>query len=247
MEDNYAFLRKKFEEIKNEGCYIIPKNSAGDIGNYFEKLLGLTNNGFPIADFDGIEIKVKSHNSIYPINLFSLTCDGPDFFELKRFVNRFGAKDKDFPQSKVLSIILSATTFNYWGKYLRMKLVIDKNAEKVFILVTTNSGRFIEKRSYWDFSSIKNVIERKLNILCFINAKVIYSHKNRFVWYEDMNFYKLQSFEQFIELLCEGKINISIKYGVYKKGKKAGLAYDHGTSFVLSNKYIDNLFLLLEK
>ena len=47
-----------------------------------------------------------------------------------------------------------------YGEYVddAGKLVIDKNAEKVFILVTTNSGRFIEKRSYWDFSSIKNVI-----------------------------------------------------------------------------------------
>lgn len=241
--NNYEVLIKKFNELKEDGCQVIPRNSTGDIGLYFEKWIGISNNDFSVPDFDGIEIKVKSYNSIYPINLFSLTCDGPDFFEMRRFVDKFGINDREFTQSKVLSITLSASVYTYWGKYLKMKLFIDEKKEKIFIIVANVNGRIIEKRAYWNFSSIKSVLYRKLNNLCYINAKVIYSYKNKFVWYDKINFYKLHSFERFIDLLKEGKIKISIKYGVYRHGKKKGQTYDHGTAFVLSQDNMCELFL----
>lgn len=242
--NNYEVLIEKFNELKEAGCQVIPRNSTGDIGLYFESYLGLSNNDFSVPDFDGIEIKVKSYNSIYPINLFSLTCDGPGFFEMRRFVDKFGIKDREFPNSKVLSITLATSEYTYWGKFLKMKLFIDEKQEKIFIVVAHANGKIIEKKVYWNFSSIKSALYRKLNNLCFINAKVIYSYKNKFVWYDKMNFYKLHSFDRFIDLLKVDKVKISIKYGVYRTGKKKGQIYDHGTAFVLQHDSVNELFIL---
>lgn len=234
---------KKFNELKDAGCQVIKRTSSGDIGIYFEKFIGIPNNDFPVPDFDAIEIKVKSYDSIYPINLFSLTCDGPGFFELQRLVNKFGVRDKEFPNSKILFITLSNVEYSCWGKYLKMKLVVDEKNEKIFILVANANGKIIEKKAFWHFSSIKNTLYRKLSSLCYIHAKVLYSYKNKFVWYDKMNFYKLRGFESFLELLKCGKIQISIKYGVYRTGVKKGKSYNHGTSFNLSQDCIDKLFI----
>lgn len=220
--NNYDLLSKKFYELKKAGCQVIPRKSTGDIGLYFEQYLGITNNDFSVADLNGIEIKVKSYNSTHPINLFSLTCDGPDFFELRRFVQKFGIRDREYPDCKILSITLSSAAYTSWGRYLKMRLVIDKEKEKIFIMVANINGKIIEKRAYWSFASIKQVLFRKLNNLCYINAKVIYSFKNKYVWYDKMTFYTLRGFEYFIDMLKKGNIQISIKYGVYRTGKKRG-------------------------
>ena len=72
------------------------------MGLLLEEKLGLESNSFSVADINGIELKVLKKNSIYPITLFNCTCDGPDFFELNRLVNSYGARDYTYPDTKFI-------------------------------------------------------------------------------------------------------------------------------------------------
>lgn len=172
--------------------------------------------------------------------------DGPDFFELNRFVNRFGICDREYTNTKVLSISLSNKEYSMWGRYLKMKLVVDYNRKKIFILVTNVNGKIIEKKSYWNFDSIKEIVERKLNYLCFVQADIIYSKLVKYVHYDTMSFYKFKNFNTFLRLLNEGTITICIKCGVYKNGNKKGQRFDHGTAFLLQKDKLSELFEIMD-
>ena len=129
MENNILILKEKLENIKKLGGIKLPPDKFCNIGLLFESILGIDKNQLPIADIDGIELKVLKDNSKYPITLFNCSCDGPDFFELNSFVARYGAKDYIYNSTKILYIDLVSTNYTNWGKNLKMKLDIDYNVK----------------------------------------------------------------------------------------------------------------------
>lgn len=245
MEENILILKEKFEEIKRKGWIKIPRCGYGEAGLFFEKQMGLNNNDFSVADFNGIEIKVKNRNSKYPITLFSNTCDGPDFYEIKRIVQKYGMRDLNYKNAKVLFITLSCNKFSNWGRYLKMKLHIDEKRQRLYILITHANGKIIEKRAFWDFSTLKETLNRKLEFLCYVTSDSIFSHGMHFIKYSDCCFSKLKSFDKFIYLLKKGEIVVNIKCGIYKHGPKAGKPYDHGTAFQINKMSLFELYDLL--
>ena len=64
IKDSIEELQNKFNEIKKMG-YVkgISQNNKGNAGLTFEKLIGKYNDNFQIADYKGIEIKVKNNFS----------------------------------------------------------------------------------------------------------------------------------------------------------------------------------------
>lgn len=221
---------------------MVPRRGFGEIGMLLENQLGIDNNDFSFADIDGIELKTSDCLSKYPISLFSCGCDGPDFFELKRLVERFGVCDYDFPCAKVMYICLSNKEFSNWGKNLKMKLDIDWQKEKVFIIVANTNGKIIEKKSYWNFSTLENIMERKLKYMCYVLHKTSFYNKRKYCKFEKVIFLKNRGFIHFLRLLENGEIIVNIKYGVHKRGRKAGQAYNHGTAFILKKNALFYLF-----
>ena len=61
INESFNDLKKKFDKIKKMG-YIKGKNqrNKGNSGLTFENLIGKENDEFQIADYNGIEIKVKN-------------------------------------------------------------------------------------------------------------------------------------------------------------------------------------------
>lgn len=241
MEENVIKLKTKLDYIK--GNYIeLPSNKFVNVGLLFEKLLGIENNSFSVADIDGIELKVSKNNSLHPITLFSCTCDGPDFFELNRFVNKYGACDTTYKETKILYINLSCSEYTKWGKNLKMKLNIDYNKKKIYIVVAHVNGKLIERRAYWNFSTLEKMLERKIQIMCLCNYSIIYRNSLKLCKFNDYLFYKYLGFDKFIFLLESGLVQVSIKYGIYKKGPKKGMSYNHGTSFFIKKDVLNMLF-----
>lgn len=241
MQDEFTLLKMKIEMIKNKNWIKLNGHGYGEPGMLFEKELGLNNNDFSVPDFNSIEIKVKSRASKYPITLFSSTCDGPSFYELKRIVKKYGIKDINF-NNKFLFITLSGKNFAYWGRFLKMKLHIDRERQKVFILICHSNGKIIECKSYWEFSTLKKILERKLKFLCYVNYDVTFHHETRFVKFDLGHFFKFKNFDNFIKLMENGDIFINIKFGMYKNGPKLGKSHDHGTAFQIKTEAIPNLF-----
>lgn len=241
MNHNIEVLKKKLNSIIIKDYCCIERKGFGEVGLYLEKLLGISANTFSVADFNGIELKVSNIYSNYPITLFSLSFDGPDLFELTRLVNRFGMTIPEY-DSKILYVKLSTQFFSLWGRYLKFKLINDTEREKIFCMVSNVNGKIIEKRAFWTYKSIYEVIYRKINILCIVYSKSKIVKESKYVKFCDYDFYKLKSEHEFINAICSGKITINIKCGVYKSGKLLGKSYYHGVSFQILKDDLSAIF-----
>lgn len=242
IKNEFQALDKKIKKIKEKGLIAVPNLGSGSVGLLFEKELGLNNNDFAVSDIDGIELKVTKKASCYPISLFSCTCDGPEFFELNRLVDKFGVYDPEYKNTKILYIRLSAKNFTNWGKYLKMKLVVDYKQKKLYIMVAHTNGKVIEKRAFWDFDTLDKSLERKLRYLCYVTYRTSYINKKKYCSFDDVYYLENEGFMRFLELIESGDIFVYIKYGVYKSGCKAGRSYNHGTAFQIKKSSLFCLF-----
>lgn len=235
-------LYNKIKKLINSEGFLIPDKGCGSVGLLLEEKLGLTNNEFPVADCDGIELKTSNIYSEYPITLFSCTLDGPDFYPLSSFVERFGKLDDKYPQTKVLYIRLSSTQYSNWGKFIKMRLIVDRKKEKIYILVLHANGKVIEKRVFWDFKTLESVIKRKISSMYFITYHVRRINNKKYCFFDDILVLKAKTFEDFLECLEQGKIDVYIKSGVFSSGLKEGKAYNHGTAFQIKKHMLLHMF-----
>lgn len=241
---NFEELLKKFDEINSKDWLIVPRHGYGENGLFFEELLGIERNDLSIPDYYDIELKVQSKYSSFPITLFSHTLDGPEPMALQAFVSRYGARDYVYNDAKVIYLKLNALSFTSWGKTLKMKLHCDNKKKRLYIHVAHSNGKTIELKSYWEYNSLYTTIKRKANNLCIVEneTRTICSIKQ--IRYTNISFFKLSSYERFIEGLKSGKIFIQIKYGIYKNGPRAGRPYNHGIAFQI---YASDLNCIYDK
>lgn len=231
MNKNIKELKQKFDEIKKLGWIKGIINGNSSVGRTFETLLGNNENSFEIPDYNGIEIKTKSSKINVFSTLFNCKPEGLYYKETERIKDTYGYPDKNFKEYKVLnnSIFCDKKT-NIGNKYL-FQLKVDKDKRKIFLYIFDSKNNLLENDVYWDFDILEEKLYRKLKYLAYVHAIKKYNKEGIFFKYTKINFYKLKDFEKFINLLEQGKIRITFKVGVYKKGVKKGKTYDHGTGF----------------
>ncbi len=238
-------LKTQFERISNKGWIESINKGKGSIGNTFEKELGLNRNDFEIPDFNGIEIKTKKNHTKYNnphISLFNATFDGKYLFEIKRLQETYGWPDRKLKESKVLYTSLYGKRLISVGMNWKMKLEVNYQEEKVFLLIYDKNKKLIEKECYWSFELLEEKLLRKLKYLAVINADNKFIKNKEYFYYKSMTIYTLKNFNKFLELLDKGYIRVNIKVGTYHSGKKLGKIYDHGTSFEIKQIYLEKLF-----
>lgn len=108
---------------------------------------------------------------------------------------------------------------------------IDKSQEKIFLLIFDVHGNLIEKNVYWDFSTIKEKLYRKVKIIAYITASRKFINGTEYFKYNTITVYKLKDFESFINAIKNRKIKITFKIGIFKSGIRKGETHDHGTGF----------------
>lgn len=235
-------LIQSFEEIKKLGYIKSINNNYSGIGLTFEKLLGKDFDNFSFPDYNMIELKTKLTYSRTPIHLFSLSPEGKEFFEVKRLWENYGHvgyKNKKFKQlnNKVLANILMPV-----GKKYYFTLKVDHNQNKIVLLIYNANRQLIDNYTYWDFTKIKEALERKFKYLAIIEVYTKNINNEKYYKYWKINIYKLKSFEKFIELIEKGEISISFCVGIYKSENKYGQMHDHGTNFEIYKEKIQLLF-----
>ena len=99
-------LIKEFHRIKDKGWIKSISKSTGSIGITFENELNRKQNSSILPDYYDIEIKCYSKYTIYPITLFSTSFDGPNQFELRRIVEKYGYVDKIYKDKKIIAAYL---------------------------------------------------------------------------------------------------------------------------------------------
>lgn len=241
MEKDIINLKKEFERIKKLGWIESKRRGPTGIGYTFETLLNKPEENFEIPDFGKIEIKTKHRYSKGYITLFNATPDGDELFAIKKLQKKFGYSDKDLPQYRVFKGSVSCTEFSYIGAYYKFKLKIDKKRQEIRLLSIDPFGTIVDNNISWSFDLLRSKLERKLQYLAIVHSDSKWASGIEFFKYNNINFYYLKGFNNFIELMEQGIIRITFKIGVFKNGPKKGKIHDHGTGFDINE---NNLLLL---
>lgn len=242
MKENISDLKIKFNKIKQMGWIPAVSHGNGNVGITFETILGKERENFPIADYNGIEIKtsIKENGRPY-VTLFNCAPDGKYVFETQLLKDKYGIRDNTFKMYKNFYARISADKLRRINDHY-MKLKINFEKEKILLVVYDLHFNKVEEECFWDFATIKEKYNKKITYLAYINAEKRFTHNEVHFRYIDINFYKIKNFEHFLKLLSLGKIKVCFKVGFYKNQKKFGKTYDHGTGFEIRKEDILKLY-----
>lgn len=242
MEDKIEKqLIEKFKQISEKRWIKGINNSTNSVGLTFETLLDKKSDSMYYPDYYGIEIKCSQRFSRYPINLFSLSFDGPHLYEMNRILQEYGKTDVIYRDRKQLQGDI------YVNKYERInnnyfKLKIDKSNKKIIICIYDLNYKLIEENTYIDFKTIKSRLEIKLSNLAIVCASKKIIDNNTYFRYYLNTIYKLKSFEKFIELLEKDYIKVSIIGRVSRSGIEKGRQRNKKLVFSIPKENIKFLF-----
>jgi len=244
MIEEMKMFQQKFETIKEIGWIKERQHGKGSCGYTFESLLNKSEDDFPIPDYHDIEIKTMNDNTKTNLHLFNLTPDGDYLFPIERLLNEIGCRDKDNRNIKIL--YRSFNSRNYTNVIYGRKAFIKVNyaEEKVELVVLNNRVENINVGVSWSFTYLKERLLSKLQYLALVRASSCIICGEGYYHYHKLSFYKLKSFDTFINLIDSGFIDITFKIGYHKDDKKFGKIYDHGTDFSIN---VNNLELLYDE
>lgn len=233
-------LIKEFKKISKKRWIKGIRKDHGSIGLTFENELNKEPDALFLPDWEGIEIKCTSNYSKYPLYLFTIAFDGPTFPEINRLIDLYGHSDKDYPDKKVLFSKLSHSKFNIVLNKYYFKLQIDE--DKLFLLVYDLNYKLIEKKSFVYIKSIKDHLTTKLNDMAIINAYKKNIDNQICFRYHKITLYTLKPFEEFLELLRYGIINVELIARINKSGIDEGKYRNKNLVFSIKKENIEMLF-----
>lgn len=242
MEHNFKELKKQFNMIKNKGWVKSKRNGSTGVGYTFENLLGKEEENFFIPDFENIEIKTMRKYSKGQLHLINITPDGDFLFPIKRILEILGYPDKQNSKYKVFNTAANGKDFTNIGYYKRIKLVVNKEEEKLELVGVNNNLENLNLNISWSFDLLKERLNLKLKYLAIIKADSKLINGIEHFYYNQIKFYKLKSFDTFLSLIENGYIAVTFKIGVFKSGKRIGQVHDRGTDFSIYDKDIELLY-----
>ena len=242
MIDELKSLQEKFEMIKEMGWIKEKRKGLGSCGYTFETLLKKEEDNFPVPDYHNIEIKTMNDNTKTNLHLFNLTPDGDYLFPIERLLNEIGCPDKENRNYKVVYKSFNAreNTKLVFGR----KGIINVNYEskKVELKVLDHNNDNINIGISWSFKYLKERLFLKLEYLAFVRVSSCIICGEGYYHYHKLSFYKIKSFNVFLNLIEKGIIEITFKIGTHKSGTKIGKVYDHGTDFSIKPSDLELLF-----
>ena len=242
MNENFKELYEQFQKIKEQGWIRVPTNQKVSQGVFFEQLLKKPIENFEIPDFDGIEIKTHLKDSKSYITLFNASPDGDSFFEIERICSQYGYPDTVLKHAKILHGNVNVMKRNFIGIKYQFRLSLNTKKKKLILYIYDRTNKVVDKSSYWSFELLEEKLRRKLRYLAYIDAKKKVINQQVYYRYNQIYFYQLKDFDQFLELLEKGIIMITFTVGVFREGKRKGQIHNHGTAFRISREHLGKLF-----
>jgi hypothetical protein len=217
-------------------------NNTG-IGKTLEDLLMIDENNLDEADIGDVEIKSQRALASSKVTLFTKKPTGPDSAN-SILRDNYGIQN---PQNISLMKI-HASMFNYWNKtYDRwgMRLQTNDFDEKIYLEIKDLQTDLLESFTCWyDYDIIREIFSKKMKIIAYVSADSRKdSDGNEEFRYTDCKLFFGGSFEKFLLLLNDGKIQYDIRIGSYKTpGKNFGKIHDHGSGFRIARRNMKDLF-----
>ena len=170
IEESIRKLQKKFLEIKKMEYVKSVRSGSTGVGATFEALLGKNEDSFEIPDFEGIEIKTRRGYSKSLICLFNAVPTGSSFYEVKRIRDRYGYPDTNDKNLKRFQASIGANEIGKVGLFYSFRLKVDRERERLLLLVYDWNQVLIDDTTYWDFDILKEKLIRKVNVMAVIKA-----------------------------------------------------------------------------
>lgn len=241
MEKEFEEFIIKFKDISKKGYIKGINKNTNSIGLTFEKLLGKNADSMYFPDYKNIEIKCTSRYSRFPISLFSIAFDGPNLYEMNRLLTTYGKKDIIYENKYQLNGPLYVNClYRINDNYFKLK--INYEEERLYLAVYDLKVNLIEEKTYIDFSTLKERLEVKLSNLALVYAsKKSTSYDVQFRYYK-LILYKLKSFETFISLLKQNKLDVLICGRVTRSGDDSGRQRNKNLVIKIPKESIELLF-----
>ena len=240
MDNNIKIFIKKFKDIKKQSFNQSLRKGYTGIGFTYETLIGKKEDNSYHPDFNGIEIKTKLGYSKTNITLFTLVPQSEK--GIKYLYNKYGYNRYSSQDIRSLRCDVYANQNNLIQNKYIMRLKINREEEKIELIVLNSSYEVIDYDIFWSFSLIKERLETKLKTLALIKGYPYKRNNEKNYKYTNLSIYKLKDFEGFLKMLEEGKAYITFNIGTHTSKERYGQIYDRGTAFKINSNYIDYLF-----
>ena len=246
MKQDIENLKELFKTIKNKEFNESQRIGPTGLGYTFENLINKKEDNLSIPDYNSIEIKTKLGYTKSPLTLFCLTPTKENDRASKYLLENFGY----YTKNKVHKSFRTDTYVNLTnivGNKFITKLILDKEQNRLNLLILDLNLNILDNTINWDLNDIKTRLETKLTYLAFIIGYPYNKNKKTFYKYTNLKIYKLKDFSTFLTLLEKNIIYITFNIGYYTSGNKIGEIHDRGTAFRISHHNIDKLFTLIDK
>jgi hypothetical protein len=233
----------RYLAVKELGWVRSHRSNNTGIGKTLEDLLMIDENNSDQADLGDVEIKSQRALTSSKITLFTKKPTGPDGAN-NNLRDQYGVHNPKHPSL----MQMHASMFNYWnqtyGKW-GMRLKPNDEEERIYLEIKNLQTDAIEPFTCWyDYDAIRQIIAKKMKILAFVSAdsRTGTDGKEEFRFTDCKLFYD-GSFERFLALMNDGKIQYDIRIGSYKTpGKRYGKVHDHGSGFRIARSNLPELF-----
>lgn len=233
-------LLVEFLKIKNKGWIKSLRKGPTGIGYTFETLLGKPEETFPIADYRGIEIKVKRKYSKGTITLFNAAPDN-ELFITKQIYEKYSVQNKNKNYNKTFMVNVNSKEKIKYG-YHKFKLEVDHIEKNIRLCIYDLSEKLIDNKISWSYKLIEEKINNKIKNLAIVKTDIEKKENTEYYYYYHISFYEIKSVETFLTLVEDGIITITFKISVYTTGPKTGEMYNHGIGFDINEKNINKLY-----
>lgn len=245
MKDNSMELIELFKKIANKGWIEGVGKSWGDIGLTFEHEIGKLPDSTYNPDYKDIEIKCTSRYSRFPLFLFTLAFDGPTDSEISRLAEKYGYYDHDFCDKKVMFRKIT-NELNENNKY-NFSFEINRKEEKIYLCVSNGKGELLEKESYITFNKLKKHLDIKMKKIAYIKASAKKIDGIKYYRYYYIGLYRLKEFDDFLKLIENDKLVITIISRISKSGVFKGRYKNKNIEFSIPKENIEELFTCYAK
>lgn len=236
LVDNVKILKKK-------GWIPSVQKGYSSVRITFDKAIGKMSDRFSITDYDKYEIKCVMRSSGAPMYLFSSCFEGNARAELNRLVDNYGWRNKVGVTEKTL-FFRGNCCYKYSPNKTgyKFKFKLDYRNQKIRLQVFNFKNVLIDNKAFIYFDSLEKCFNDKLRKIALVwaNRKSIFG-KEYYNYYR-VCFYKNKGFDNFIDLLGKGMIDIGI-YGRIVETEEHRVEFKFkNLDFRISREHLDRLF-----